>query len=464
MRNMRVLANAGRAPAAGLAARVSRAMSSLTPAEAGRRAAELVAQKCKSTTTRVDTSLAHAGVVDKQHNTAMSPPLHMATTYTRPPDGEYLVTDSIYSRMDNPTRLLLEQEISKLHGYGLNMNQNETKDAPEKVQPSSFAFSSGMMAATALVLAHQTPLTVLLPLDLYHGVSTVMHDVFTKFANVTVKRVDWRMLEDEDVTQFQQMASEIPVDHSVIVWIETPSNPLCHVIDIERVCSWVHANTLDATLVVDSTLAPPTIQQPLRYPVDVVMHSATKYLAGHSDALLGTLTTNPTTRAGQRLAERLHQVQEMTGGVASTMDAWLCLRGLRTLAVRVRQQCQSAQRIAEFLERQAAVTAVHYPGLPSHPQYEIAQQQMSMVGGGVLSFDMGTEVRAVSLAAALQIIQRATSLGGTETLIEHRASIEPEGRVTSPPGLLRLSVGLEDADDLLADLQQALDIMQEVCS
>jgi len=160
----------------------------------------------------------------------------------------------------------------------------------------------------------------------------------------------------------------------------------------------------------------------------------------------------------------LHEVQTMTGGVASAMDAWLCLRGLRTLSVRVRQQCESAQRIAEFLERQESVAAVHYPGLPSHPRYRTAQAQMSAAGGGVLSFDMGSEVRAVALAAAVRTIQRATSLGGTESLIEHRASIEPEGRVTSPPGLLRLSVGLEDADDLLTDLQQALDIVQEVCS
>lgn len=424
----------------------------------------------------MDSLLAHAGVADPAGtrdahptNIPMSPPLHMATTYTRPPDGVYLETDSIYSRMDNPTRLLLEQELAKLDGHCFSDDNHDGADQEQPQQASSFAFSSGMMATTALVLAHQTPLTILLPVDLYHGVSTVMHEVFTKWG-VTVHHVDWRKLNDggddgNDTHLLDLLVDQIPMDHSVVAWIETPSNPLCHVIDMERVCSWVHA-TIKAqptTIVVDSTMAPPTVQQPLRYPVDVVMHSATKYLAGHSDALVGTLTTNPTTEAGQRLATRLHQVQIMTGGVASTMDAWLCLRGLRTLAVRVRQQCQSAQRVAEFLEGNQQVTAVHYPGLVSHPQHAIAEKQMELYGG-VLSLDMGTETRAVALAAALRTMQRATSLGGTESLIEHRASIEPEGRVTSPPGLLRLSVGLEDTDDLLDDLQRALEIVEHICS
>ena len=433
-------------------------LTKLSPTEAGQKAAELAFTKRKSKQThRMDSLLAHAGVDhlndgEIHKNIPMSPPLHVATTYTRPPDGQYLETDSIYSRHDNPTRLLLEQEIARLDGNGIFPS-----DGP---QPHSFAWSSGMMAVSGLILAHQAPLTVLLPMDLYHGTSTVLHEVFTRFG-VTVKRVDWRTLDTSEETA-RDTAKAIPPDHQVVVWMETPSNPLCHVIDIERVCNWTRESiSQPATIVVDSTMAPPVIQQPLRYPVDVVLHSATKYLAGHSDALIGTLTTNPTTKQGKKLATRLEEVQVMTGGVASTWDAWLCLRGLRTLAVRVRQQCQTAQRVAEFLE--SRVPAVHYPGLASHAQHAIARKQMSLYGG-VLSLDMGTEARAVALAAALQTIQRATSLGGTETLIEHRASIEPEGRVTSPPGLLRLSVGLEDPADLLEDFQQAIDIVNQICS
>lgn len=435
-------------------------LSTMPPSQqAGLQAAQLAAAKThKANKTShhhggMDSVLAHAGVATPEdltvhENIPMAPPLHMATTYTRPADGEYLASDSIYSRQDNPTRVLLEQEIARLDGHGLFSSTEP--------QPRAFAFASGMMAVSALILAHQAPLTVLLPIDLYHGTSTVLFDVFSRFG-VVVQRVDWNNLKDIDI------ATIIPENHSVVVWMETPSNPLCHVIDIEAVCTWTHANfsTLQpATIVVDSTLAPPTIQQPMQYKVDVVMHSATKYLAGHSDALIGTLTANLTTKQGQLVAERLSQVQGMTGGVASTLDSWLCLRGLRTLAVRVRQQCQTAQRVAEYLNAHDSVAMVHYPGLSSHPQHAVAQRQMKMYGG-VLSLNVGSQVRAVALAAALQTIQRATSLGGTETLIEHRASIEPKGRVTSPPGLLRLSVGLEDAEDLLEDLKQALEIMEQ---
>ena len=447
----------------------------LTAAEAGRRAADLAAQNNESSTIpspHMSTLLAHAGVTNAPNptNTPMAPPLHLATTYTRPVDGEYrLPNDAVYSREDNPTRLLLEQEVARLDGYGL----------PKPCQTT--AWSSGLQAVTGLVLAHQSPLTVLLPVDLYHGTSSVLIDVLSRFG-VVVQRVDWRQIGNESmrVNSLQRqltegIVSKISSDHSVVVWIETPSNPLCHVVDIEAVCAWArqHLNEKKSTtVVVDSTLAPPVIQQPLQHGADIVLQSATKYLAGHSDALLGTLTANSTTTQGQWLAERLPQVQHLTGGVASSLDSWLCLRGLRTLSVRVQQQCQTAQRVAEWLQEYISkkdnnggenTMSVFYPGLPSHPQHAVAQRQMHGGFGGVLSLDVGTEPRAMALAAALQTLQRATSLGGTESLIEHRASIEPPGRVTSPPGLLRLSIGLEATDDLIADLSRALAIAEEVC-
>jgi cystathionine gamma-synthase len=195
----------------------------------------------------------------------------------------------------------------------------------------------------------------------------------------------------------------------------------------------------------------------------VSMHSGTKYLAGHSDALVGVLSVSPKTQRGVELAPILKSVQVDTGGTASPFDSWLTLRGLRTLQVRVERQCQSATAIADFLDQHNLVTATHYPGLANHPDHAVAKRQMSNgLFGGVLSFEMEDQVMATAVAGALQIIQRATSLGGTETLIEHRASIEPPGRVTSPQGLLRLSTGLEDPTDLINDLDRALSIAEQV--
>ena len=191
------------------------------------------------------------------------------------------------------------------------------------------------------------------------------------------------------------------------------------------------------------------------------MHSGTKYLAGHSDALLGVLTASPITERGRYLAPTLKHVQIMTGGVASPWDSWLALRGIRTLQVRVERQSKTALALAEFLVNHDYVTAVHYPGLPTHPSHDVAKSQMSWFGG-VFSVELDSEEAATAFAAALSTIKRATSLGGTETLIEHRASIEPPERRTSPPGLLRVTVGLEDEEDLRHDMEVALGIAQQV--
>jgi cystathionine gamma-synthase len=197
---------------------------------------------------------------------------------------------------------------------------------------------------------------------------------------------------------------------------------------------------------------------------DVSMHSGTKYMAGHSDSLLGIATASPITKRGKELAPVLRSVQIDAGGVASPWDSWLTLRGLRTLQIRVERQSKSAQSIAEYLDQHDLVTAVHYPGLVNHPQHDVAKQQMHGGFGGVFSVELQDEIMATAFAGALRTIQRATSLGGTETLIEHRASIEPPGRVTSPPGLLRVSVGLEDVNDLIRDMEKALSIANQVVS
>jgi len=436
-------------------------MSTLTPEEAGRRA-EALSKDWESSTAgqnknaarqpSIDTALAHSGVSSwLDDNAPMSPPIHLASTYVRPAPGPYGENDSAYSRMDNPTRLLLEREIARLECF-----DGKEGDADSAI---CCAFSSGMMAATSIVLAHSSPLRVLLPRDLYHGVPTVLADVFDRFG-VTTTRVDM-----QDASAVRHAVADCPDGGDVIVWIETPSNPLCQVIDIQALCDELRKSETKVTTVVDSTLAPPTITQPLLLGADIVMHSGTKGLSGHSDALLGVTCSSPWTERGIELGPRLKQVQIAAGGVASAFDSWLTIRGLRTLSLRAKRQSETALRVATFLLDHPLVRAVHYPGLPSHPSYDVAKRQMNDgMFGGVLSLELEDASRAMALAGALRTIQRATSLGGTETLIEHRYSIEPEGRRTSPPGLLRLSCGLEDPADLEADLDRALRISDAVCS
>jgi cystathionine gamma-synthase len=468
-------------------------IDALTPAKAGRQAAVLAQQQLKENRSTRDISmssrLAHAGIVHTSQdvsifptNTPLAPPIHLATTYTRPPHGEYHETDAVYSRMDNPTRRLLEYEMGRLDGFGMlgeDNNLDNTIGNMATPAATSTAWSSGLAAVTGLILAHQAPLTVLLPADVYHGTSSLLQDVLTRFG-VSVRHVRWHQLpsdcNSDQHDAWHSITHNISESHSVIVWLETPSNPLCYVTDMRSVVDWTHEHLTprhpSTTVVVDSTLAPPVIQRPLSYAgVDVVLHSATKYLAGHSDALVGILSSNPHTTQGRYLCDRLPTVQTLSGATCSPWDAWLCLRGLRTLHVRVKQQCQTALHVATWLQDNFSsettnpkMVKVHYPGLPTHPHHAVAQRQMIQgLYGGVMSVDMGSEARAMAMAAALQTIQRATSLGGTETLIEHRASIEPPTRRTSPPGLLRLSIGLESADDLTKDLAQAITIADTVC-
>jgi len=506
-----------------------------TPAEAGQRAQEIAAttrtkqqhlvapSSSSSVNDAMSTLLSHAGVLDNSYhpnNLPLSPSLEFATTYTRPADGNYNSKSSsnnnhnddddllghdnnsnnnnksyVYTRQCNPTRLRLETTVAQLELFGGNNNSNNNALDNDNTDYSALitcAFSSGMMAASSLIMAHKMPLTVLLPQDLYHGVSTVLVDVFHERWGVTVQHVDMTNVDTLKDSLLKAVTTSSSNKHcnqeknpgSIMVWMESPSNPKCHVLDIARICEMVNndvrsslrredTNGPSITTVVDSTLAPPpVVQQPLTLGVDVVVHSGTKYMGGHSDVLLGLTTASPWTQQGRSLIPLIRQVQQCMGGVASPMDSWLTLRGLRTLHVRVERQCSTAMIIAEHLSSlstqsssSSLVTAVHYPGLKNHPQHAIAKRQMGGDGllyGGVLSLELNSEHTAMAFCGALQTIYRATSLGGTETLIEHRASIEPPSRVTSPAGLLRLSVGLEDVNDLIRDIDQALEIAKQV--
>ena len=324
------------------------------------------------------------------------------------------------------------------------------------------------MAAVASLVLACNDVHMLVPLDVYHGLPTQLHSCLTTHG---VKHFPVDMTCKTALAQ--NLRQHCNHQGTSIVWMESPSNPLCQVTDIEGICNLVDDETRNTGAssrilkVVDSTWAPPCITQPLSFGADAVLHSATKYLGGHSDVLLGSVSCSPRTENGAWLKERLEQVQTSIGAVASPLECWLTLRGLRTLHLRTERQCRTAMRLSQFLDDHDEVSICHYPGLPTHPQHDIAKRQMigpngGNLYGGMLSFEVRNEAFAMAVAGGCRIIKRATSLGGTETLIEHRASIEPPERRVSPPGLLRVSVGLEEAADVINDLRIALDVAATV--
>ena len=420
-------------------------------------------------------------------NEPLSPPLNLATTYSRPASGNYNDADGvggkgqIYGRTDNATREILEQTVGALElmpyprAYSDERLQLKAEAADTGIE--TVACSSGMAAVSTLLLAHPPPVHVILPEDVYHGVPTLLHTVLQhhgmRFSSVDMRDVD---KVEQAVRKYATQGSDSGGEKgSVVLWMESPSNPLLNVADVSALTSLVERIRVDLVVldssssprmistVVDSTLFPPPLSCPLLSGTDFVVHSATKYIGGHSDALLGVVTASPFSDVGRKLASRIRQVQQVTGCQASAFDSWLVLRGMRTLHVRVERQCKTALKVAQFLEKQALVTKVHYPGLSSHPDHNLASQTMPEgLYGGVLSFEVADARYAMAVAGAVRVIERGTSLGGTETLIEHRASIEPEDRRVSPPGLLRMSIGLEAAEDLIADLERALHVAEQV--
>ena len=429
----------------------------------------------------LDTILSHAGLSSSSksqppelQNEPLCPPIHLETTYTRPSSGDYNNSQEggkgwVYTRMGNPTRMLLEDVLTHLEMMSTNDSSN---DKQRLIDNSSVqiiedavtcAFSSGMAAVSSIILAlSKKNLHIILPDDIYHGVPTQLKDIFTQYG------VTYSSVNMTDIQNIQNEIDNKDNHDNILIWMESPSNPLCKVIDIRHVCKWVQTyrekniNTKIVTIV-DSTWAPPCITQPVLLGADAVLHSGTKYLAGHSDVLLGSVTTSPYTTEGRILGNQIRTIQKSLGATASPMDCWLTLRGLRTLHIRIERQCKNAMEIATFLSNHPHVKSVHYPGLKNHPQHSIAVSQMnSNMFGGMLSFEVLNEAMAMAVAGSVSTIKRATSLGGTETLIEHRASIEPEDGRVSPPGLLRVSIGLEDVEDLKADLDIALRIGDDV--
>jgi len=354
---------------------------------------------------------------------AVVPPLHLATTFVRDPDNQYR-SGYAYGRPDNATARQTEAVLAALEG---------TRQAA--------LFGSGMAAATAIALAVPPPAHIV--------ASEVMYWAFRNWLGREASRFGYRV-DFVDSSDLAALRAAIQVGSTKLVYIETPGNPLWTISDIAAIAEIAHA--AGARLAVDSTVATPVFTRPLELGADLVMHSASKYLNGHSDVIAGVVAA----AEGGESWERLKTIRSQLGAVIGPFEAWLLLRGLRTLDVRVRTQAATAMLIASRLQRQAEVASVLYPGLATHPGHAVAARQMPGGFGAMLSIRVrGGERAAIATAAAVKLWKRATSLGGVESLIEHRASVE--GTLSPcPADLLRLSVGLEEPDDLIADLDQAL--------
>lgn len=370
-----------------------------------------------------ETLAVHAGRRIDPATGAVTPNLTLSTTFERAPDGS-LPHGLMYSRMDNPNRHTLEEALAALEGG-----------------TAALAFASGQAATTAILHSLSPGARALFPDDLYHGTRMLVRQEFARWGLVA-EFIDFTNLTA--VTTALQKPAQL-------VWLETPSNPQLKITDIAAVATLARA--AGALVVTDNTWATPLLTRPFDLGAHVSVHSTTKYLGGHSDVLGGAVVVGPDAPAD--LTARLRSWQSLGGAVPAPFDCWLLLRSLATLPVRVHAQCATALALATWLAAHPRIERVYYPGLPSHPGHAIAQRQMKS-GGAMISFQVRGDFAAASaVAARVQLITRATSLGGVESLIEHRKLVEGADSAT-PDNLLRFSVGLEHLDDLRADLAQAL--------
>jgi cystathionine gamma-synthase len=354
---------------------------------------------------------------------ALTPPLHVTSTFIRDPDNLYR-SGNIYGRADNETVREGEAVIAALEGAA-----------------SALLFGSGMSSAIALFLALGPGAHVVAPKVMYWS----LRNWLVKDGPGFGLSVD--LVAADDLTE---IAAAVQPGRTKLIWLETPSNPLWSVSDIAGAAEIAHR--AGAVLAVDSTCATPILTRPLTLGADIVMHSATKYLNGHSDVIAGALAF----AKEDELSARVRQIRAAHGLILGPFEAFLLIRGMRTLDLRVRAACRNALDLAQRLSNHAGVAAVLYPGLPTHPGHDLARRQMAGGFGGMLSIRArGGEAAAISAAARVALWKRATSLGGVESLIEHRASIEGPGS-PCPPDLLRLSVGVEDVEDLWRDIDRAL--------
>ncbi len=371
-----------------------------------------------------ETRAIHAGQEPDSATGAVITPIYQTSTYVQTAVGEHKGYD--YSRTANPTRQALEECLASLEGgrHGL-------------------AFSSGMGALTTLLLYFRAGDHVVVCDDVYGGTYRLFQNVLTGLG------LEFSFADMTDI----QATRAILKPNTRLVWIETPTNPLLKVIDIRAISELAHAR--GALAGVDNTFATPYLQEPLALGADLSLHSTTKYIGGHSDVVGGAIVTS-----NEELAERLKFLQNAAGAVPGPFDSWLVLRGLKTLALRMERHSSNAGKVAKFLERRDEVRRVIYPGLESHPQYSIARKQMRGFGGMVSVILKGGEPAARSFAEHTRLFALGESLGGVESLVELPAAMTHQSVAGSPlevdQGLVRLSVGIENVDDLISDLEQAL--------
>lgn len=363
----------------------------------------------------------HAGAEADAETGAVVPPIHLATTFKHGPDGARIAGYE-YQREGNPTQDRLETALAALEGGA-----------------AALAFASGMAAITGLLESLPNGARILIPDDCYSGLRYLARE-FLPERGIRATAVDMA-----DMPAMEAACAE-PV---ALIWAETPSNPRMNVCDLAALAGMAHRH--GALLACDNTFATPVLQRPLSLGADVVMHSTTKYFGGHSDVLGGALVFARREELFERVAHRRH----ITGAVLAPFSAWLTLRGCRSLPARMALHCANARKLAEFLAAHPAIERVNYPGLATHAGHAIAARQMSDYGA-MLSIEVrGGRDAALAAAGQLRLFTNATSLGGCESLVEHRASVEGANPV-SPQNLLRISVGLEHVDDLIADFEQAL--------
>ena len=352
----------------------------------------------------------------------VSTPIHLSTTYLRNEDGSF-TNDFRYSRLDNPNRRTLENCLAIL----------------EKGKVA-YTFSSGMAAVSTVFQTLKHGDHVLIPNDVFFNVKMLLNDIFKQWG------LEYTTVDMSDLDK----VSNAIQPNTKLIWIETPSNPQLEVTDIREVAKIAKLNNV--LVAVDNTWLTPVLQNPIDLGADIVMHSTTKYFGGHSDVMGGCLIL----KQDNSLSHKIKQIQMLSGAVPSSFDCWLVTRGIKTLSLRIKEQSKSAKKLAEYLESHPKIEQVNYLGLKTHPQYTIVKEQMKKGYGAMLSVLIkGDKNTAMSISNKLKLFTTATSLGGIESLIEHRESVE-ESNTKTPVNLLRISVGLEHIDDLIADREQAL--------
>lgn len=371
---------------------------------------------------KIETLAVHAGRKAEAGARDVTPAIHLSTTFKKAEDGT-TPGGYLYGRTNNPNRESLEKALALMEDGGA----------------VALSFSSGSAATLAVFHSLSPGDHVISPEDAYYGTNVILKNHLASWG------LEASFLDMRDLGAIERAVTP----RTKVIWTETPSNPLLNITDLRGVAAI--AQKAGAILVCDNTWGTPLLQSPLQLGAEIVMHSVTKYLSGHSDVLSGALIF----RKADAMFEKARNFQHDGGAVPSPFECWLTLRGLQSFPYRVRAHSDNAMRVAQFLDKEPKIEAVHYPGLPSHPGHKIAASQMSAFGGMLSIQVKGGQAEAFRLAGGVRLFTHATSLGGPHSLIEHRASVE--GPATkSPPNLLRLSIGLEHPDDLIEDLQQAL--------